>query len=264
MSFLKRLLKREEGVELTPSPHTLPSATTIVVVGDKGVGKSTLVANMIKNRKTVVFSPLESWRGAKKTLRTPRPGEAEVVVVDDLPAFGRGAEEELAKLAALQRHLGVKELYVVTQILESVPQSVFRQASVLVVFRAALNVNKLAAYLNDYGLAKKISAKAEALKDYQCFMVDLRKKLVSPVFINVNAEEIKRWLENPTETAEVEAAKVEEVEVRVEKLSIRQQILRLKRADRSLDHYQIAQLLGITPNHAKKELSRLRRAGLID
>jgi len=262
MSFLARFFRKEE-VKAVEESKVVENPVTIIVAGDRGTGKSYFVKSMIDGRRALTFSRLSTERGAKRsiTISAVEKAKAEVLVVEDLPAFS--SHGDLAKILALQRHLGVEEVYIVTQFVEEVEASEFRQATHLAVFRASLSVAKLNSYVNDYSLASKIARRASALAERQCFVVDLRRKAVSPTFINSNVAEIRKWIENPVEVEE-ETRAVEEVEVHVERLSIRQQILRLKRADRSLDHYQIAQILNITPNHAKKELSRLRRAGLID
>jgi len=261
---LKNLLNRDkEEVKAVAEEEVVQSASTFIVVGDRGTGKTYFVNRMVQGRRTLVFSRLSSVKGAKRTIRVEEVERArpQVIVVEDLPAFKELGD--LATIVALQRHLGVEESYITTQLVEKVDKEVFRQATHLVVFRSSLSVQKLASWLNDYRLAQKVAEKAVNLKERQLFLVDLRAKKVSRVFVNDNVEEIRKWIESPIETVEVAENNVEEVEVEVHKLSVRQQILRLKRADPSLDHYQIASILGITPNHAKKELSTLRRAGLI-
>ena len=268
MNFLKRLFGRspsseEEGEVKVEETRVVENPTTIIVVGDRGTGKTFFVETLTEGRRKIVFSRLSTIKGAKRsiTLSAAERAKAEVLVVEDLPSFT--SHGDLAKILALQRHLGIEEAYIVTQFLEEVEASEFRQATHLAVFRASLSVQKLNSYVNDYALANKIAKRASALAERQCFIVDLRRKVVSPTFINSNVTEVRKWIENPVEVEE-ETKAVEEVEVRVERLSVRQQILRLKRADRSLDHYEIAKILNITPNHAKKELSVLRRRGLID
>ncbi len=268
MNFLKRLFGRsspseEEGEVRVEETRVIENPLTLIIVGDRGVGKSYLAGLMADGSRTLVFSRLSTVKGAERTINLEKVAKKKpnVIIVEDLPSFK--SHGDLAKILALQRHLGVEKTLIVTQLIEELEAEEFRQATHLVVFRASLSVAKLNVYLNDYRLAQRIAERASTLKERLCFIVDLRAKKVSNTFINSNVKEIESWLKNPVEVEE-ETAKVEEVEVKVEKLSIRQQILRLKRADRSLDHYQIAKILNITPNHAKKELSRLRRAGLID
>jgi len=263
LNFLSRFLRRGEEVKAVKEEEVVESALTFIVVGDRGTGKSFFVNKMAEGARVLVFSRLSSVKGAKRTIRVEDVEKArpETIIVEDLPAFKDTSD--LATIIALQRHLGVKETYVVTQLAEKVDREVFRQATHLVVFRASISVQKIAAWINDYKLAQKIADKASTLAERQCFIVDLRRRVASRTFLNDNIESIRAWVENPVEEVE-EARVVQTVEVTVQQYSIRQQILRLKRLDPSLDHYQIAERLGITPNHAKKEICILRREGLID
>jgi len=267
LSFLKNLFGRNKNeIKAVKEEEVVERPLTLVVIGDRGVGKSFFVDRMVEGKEVLVFSRLSSAKKARRTIKVEdvEKERPRAVVVEDLPSFKDLGD--LAVIAALQRHLGVEELYIITQLMEKVDKEVFRQATHLVIFRSSISVQKLNSYLNDYKLAQRIAEKASSLAERQLFIVDLRSKKVSPIYVNVNVEEIRKWIENPIEAnanVEVTQNNVEEVEVRVERLSVRQQILRLKRLDPSLDHYQIAKILNITPNHAKKELSTLRRAGLI-
>jgi len=267
---LTRLLnafnKSESQIESRASDIQGP-VLRVLVVGEPGTGKTTLLKRLVEERKAVVISKLKNdYANVKKlsaiSLAKLAKNEAEVLVIEDLPAFK--SRSELLNILSLQRHLGFKEVYLVTQFISGLEVDLVKTLTHLIIFKSDLPVQKLSALLNNnYQLAFALAEKASRLSRFEYFIVDKASLKISRAYVNQNVESFKAWIENPTEASKPETVKQTIVVESYEGLSLRQKILLLKQKDPSLDHHQIAQILNISVNHAKKELSRLRRSGLI-
>jgi len=239
----------------------------VLIVGEPRSGKSYFLRKLVGSRKVVLCSKVSNEIKAVKKLATISmdkivKAQGEVLIIEDLPAFKNLGD--LMRVLSIHKHLGLNEVFVTTQFIGFVEVDTFKTLTHLVVFKSDLPVQKLSALLNNnYQLAQKIANKASTLQRFQYFIVEKATGKISTAYVNDNANSFRSWVRNPVDEVAREAKQTVVVES-YEGMSIRQQILALKRRDQSLDHYQIAQALNIGVNHAKKELSRLRRCGLIE